>query len=148
MQSTILIIGIVLLVLGIIGVAFSFYTTWMWVLAIIGIIVIIWGWLAGSKMASQIFQKSLIIKDSILTNMFKPVTLTLIVLSLVHGFFTNSPIPSQQYCVSSSDCPQEYVCNVSGALIFGQPVNKICTALPQAPQTDTSSSLSELQVAH
>ena len=52
MQSTILIIGIVLLVLGIIGVAFSFYTTWMWVLAIIGIIVIIWGWLAGSKMAS------------------------------------------------------------------------------------------------
>ena len=49
MQTYILIIGIILLVLGLIGVAYNYFTVWMWVLAIIGVIGIIWGLIPGKK---------------------------------------------------------------------------------------------------
>jgi len=49
MQNYLLIIGIILLVLGIIGIAFNYYATWMWVLVVLGIIGIIWGWMTGGR---------------------------------------------------------------------------------------------------
>ena len=49
MQTSLLTIGIILVVIGIIGIVFNYYATWMWVLVILGIIGIIWGWVAGGK---------------------------------------------------------------------------------------------------
>jgi len=49
MKTVILVIGIILLVLGLIGLAYNFATLWMWALVVLGIIGIIWGW-AGKDM--------------------------------------------------------------------------------------------------
>jgi len=46
MQTAILVIGIILLVLGLIGLAFNYATTWMWILVVLGVIGAIWGWVA------------------------------------------------------------------------------------------------------
>jgi uncharacterized membrane protein len=48
MQNAILTIGIILLVLGIIGLAMGYSATWMWVLVVLGVIGLIWGWM-GKK---------------------------------------------------------------------------------------------------
>ncbi|MGA2418228.1 MAG: hypothetical protein ABSF55_03250 [Candidatus Staskawiczbacteria bacterium] len=46
MKNSILIIGIILLVLGAIGLLLNYYTTWMWVLVVLGVVGVVWGWLA------------------------------------------------------------------------------------------------------
>ena len=52
MQTAILTIGIILLVLGLIGLAYSFYVMWSWVLIVLGVIGVIWGW-AGKGMGAN-----------------------------------------------------------------------------------------------
>ena len=49
MKGTLITVGIILLVIGLIGVAESYATTWMWILAILGVIGIIWGWMTKGK---------------------------------------------------------------------------------------------------
>jgi len=46
MQSTILTIGVILLVIGLIGLVLNYYVTWMWVLVVVGLVGTIWGWVA------------------------------------------------------------------------------------------------------
>jgi 1,4-dihydroxy-2-naphthoate octaprenyltransferase len=43
MKGTLITIGIILVVLGLIGLAASYYTSWMWVVIIVGIVGIVWG---------------------------------------------------------------------------------------------------------
>jgi membrane-bound ClpP family serine protease len=45
MKVTLITIGIILLVLGIIGLVVKYSVTWMWVLVVLGLIGIVWGWL-------------------------------------------------------------------------------------------------------
>jgi uncharacterized membrane protein len=49
MKNTLLIIGIILLVIGLIGVFAGYAVTWMWIVAILGLIGILWGWLGKGK---------------------------------------------------------------------------------------------------
>lgn len=49
MRGTLLTIGIILLVLGIIGLWAQYYVTWMWVLIVLGAIGVIWGWLTKAE---------------------------------------------------------------------------------------------------
>ncbi len=46
MKATLITIGIILLVVGIIGIAANYYVTWMWVVLALGVIGVLWGWLA------------------------------------------------------------------------------------------------------
>ena len=43
MKATLITVGIVLLVIGVIGLVYSYATIWMWVLAILGVVGIVWG---------------------------------------------------------------------------------------------------------
>jgi uncharacterized membrane protein len=49
MKKTLLTVGIILLVIGLIGVFANYAVTWMWVVTIIGLIGILWGWLGKDK---------------------------------------------------------------------------------------------------
>ena len=46
MKATLITIGIILLVVGIIGLAVNYYVTWMWVILALGVVGVLWGWLA------------------------------------------------------------------------------------------------------
>jgi cadmium resistance protein CadD (predicted permease) len=52
-KSTLLTVGIILLVIGLIGVFAGYAVTWMWVVAILGLIGILWGWLSKGKGGSS-----------------------------------------------------------------------------------------------
>lgn len=43
MKATLLTIGIILLVIGVIGLIAQYAVTWMWIIAILGVIGIVWG---------------------------------------------------------------------------------------------------------
>ena len=45
MKGTLLTIGIILVVIGLIGVFYNYSVAWMWFLVILGVIGIIWGWM-------------------------------------------------------------------------------------------------------
>lgn len=47
-KNSLLIVGIILLVLGLIGLVANYSVMLMWVLVILGVIAILWGWL-GKK---------------------------------------------------------------------------------------------------
>jgi uncharacterized membrane protein len=51
-KNTLLTVGIILLVIGLIGVFAGYAVTWMWVVAILGLIGILWGWLGKGKSGS------------------------------------------------------------------------------------------------
>lgn len=44
-KTTLVVVGIILAVLGIIGLVYGYAVTWMWVLVVLGVIGILWGWL-------------------------------------------------------------------------------------------------------
>ena len=43
MKTTLLVIGIILLALGVIGLLANYAVAWMWVLVILGLVGVIWG---------------------------------------------------------------------------------------------------------
>ncbi|MDD5721378.1 MAG: hypothetical protein PHT16_02950 [Candidatus Pacebacteria bacterium] len=49
-KTTLLVVGIILAVVGIIGLMMSFSSTWMWVLIVLGVIGVIWGLMKKDKM--------------------------------------------------------------------------------------------------
>jgi 1,4-dihydroxy-2-naphthoate octaprenyltransferase len=49
MKTTLITVGIILLVLGVIGLFYGYSVTWMWVLVVLGVIGVLWGWLAKGK---------------------------------------------------------------------------------------------------
>jgi len=48
-MKNLLIVGIILLIVGVVGLIYSYATTWMWVLVVLGVIGIIWGWMSKNK---------------------------------------------------------------------------------------------------
>lgn len=50
MKGTLVTIGIILLILGIIGLVESYHVGWMWVLVVLGVIGVIWGWAMKPEM--------------------------------------------------------------------------------------------------
>ena len=51
MKGTLITIGLILLVLGIVGLVASWNATWMWVLIVLGAIGVIWGWSSKKGMS-------------------------------------------------------------------------------------------------
>lgn len=49
MRNTLITIGIILLVIGLIGIFAGFYVSWMWVLVVVGVIVGAWGLLTKKQ---------------------------------------------------------------------------------------------------
>jgi uncharacterized membrane protein len=50
MKGTLVTIGIILLVLGIVGLMAKYSVTWMWLLIVLGVIGVIWGWMTKPEM--------------------------------------------------------------------------------------------------
>jgi asparagine N-glycosylation enzyme membrane subunit Stt3 len=48
-KVTLISVGIVLLLLGVVGLYYNFYSVWMDVLVLLGVVGILWGWLEKSK---------------------------------------------------------------------------------------------------
>lgn len=49
MKNTLITIGIILLVVGLIGIFAGFYVSWMWVLVVLGVIAGVWGLLTKKQ---------------------------------------------------------------------------------------------------
>lgn len=49
MRNTLITIGIILLVVGLIGVFAGFYVSWMWVVVVLGVIAGVWGLLTKKQ---------------------------------------------------------------------------------------------------
>ncbi len=49
MKGTLVTLGIILLIIGIIGIASSYATGWMWFLVVLGVIGLLWGWSMKGK---------------------------------------------------------------------------------------------------
>lgn len=43
MKATLITVGIILLIIGVIGIIYNYATVWMWVLAVVGLAGLIWG---------------------------------------------------------------------------------------------------------
>ena len=43
MKATLITVGIILLIVGIVGLVMSYATPWMWVLVVLGVVGLIWG---------------------------------------------------------------------------------------------------------
>jgi membrane-bound ClpP family serine protease len=50
MKGTLVTIGIILLVLGVIGLVANYSATWMWLLIVLGVIGVVWGWMTKPVM--------------------------------------------------------------------------------------------------
>ena len=50
MKNTLIVIGVILLVLGIIGMVANYSVTWMWLMIVLGVIGILWGWMKKPEM--------------------------------------------------------------------------------------------------
>lgn len=49
MQTAPLILGIILVILGLLGMAYNYEATWMWILVVLGVIGVIWGLMPKMK---------------------------------------------------------------------------------------------------
>ena len=45
MKGTLVTIGVILLVLGIVGLIAHYSAVWMWILIILGVVGVLWGWM-------------------------------------------------------------------------------------------------------
>ena len=52
MQTWPLVIGVILLIIGVIGLLYSYAVVWMWILVALGVIGIIWG-LSGKELGMK-----------------------------------------------------------------------------------------------
>jgi ABC-type transport system involved in multi-copper enzyme maturation permease subunit len=57
-KVTLVSIGIILLLLGVIGLYYSYYSVWMDVIVLLGVVGILWGWLEKSKGEENSYFKS------------------------------------------------------------------------------------------